>query len=250
MVLKFLSPVTSKHAFKLISVRAFSFKPVSHVIFDIDGLLLKTEDIYEEADRKMISKYGKTYLKEIRMKVLGCTERAAASIIINELKLPITVEQYRHQVDEILDDMLKEATLMDGAERLVKHLHKHKVPIAVATSSGERSVRAKTFNHQELFRLFSHMVMASSDPEIKLGKPAPDVFLACAKRFHDKPEPSKCLVFEDAPNGVTAALRANMQVVMVPEEHVDEKERQKATLTLNSLQEFKPELFNLPSFSD
>ena len=81
--------------------------------------------------------------------------------------------------------------IISGAERLVKHLHKHKVPIAVATSSGERSVRAKTFHHQELFRLFSHMVMASSDPTIKLGKPAPDVFLACASRFPDKPKPTK-----------------------------------------------------------
>lgn len=56
-------------------------------------------------------------------------------------------------------------------------------------------------------------------------------------------------MFEDAPNGVTAALEANMQVVMVPEDHVDEKERQRATLTLNSLLEFRPELFNLPAFS-
>jgi pseudouridine-5'-monophosphatase len=57
------------------------------------------------------------------------------------------------------------------------------------------------------------------------------------------------LVFEDSPNGVTAALRANMQVVMVPEDHIDEIERQKATLTLNSLLDFQPELFGLPSFS-
>lgn len=58
----------------------------------------------------------------------------------------------------------------------------------------------------------------------------------------------QCLVFEDAPNGVTAALKANMQVVMVPEDYIDDKERQRATLTLNSLLEFKPELFELPPF--
>jgi len=62
----------------------------------------------------MTAKFGKSYPKDVRMKVLGCTEQTAASIIINELQLPITVEEYRRQVDELLDDMLKEATLMDG----------------------------------------------------------------------------------------------------------------------------------------
>lgn len=58
----------------------------------------------------------------------------------------------------------------------------------------------------------------------------------------------QCLVFEDAPNGVTAAQKANMQVVMVPENYVGEDDRKKATLILSSLNEFKPELFGLPPF--
>lgn len=78
-----------------------------------------------------------------------------------------------------------------GAVKLVKHLYENKVPIAVATSSGESSVRLKTFHHRDLFDLFDLVVMASSDPEIELGKPAPDVFLTCARRFPDKPDPEK-----------------------------------------------------------
>lgn len=62
----------------------------------------------------MVAKFDKPYPKDVRMKVLGCSERTAASIIINELQLPITVENYRHQVDELLDNMLKNATLMNG----------------------------------------------------------------------------------------------------------------------------------------
>lgn len=81
--------------------------------------------------------------------------------------------------------------LFGGAETLVQHLFSKKVPIAVATSSGEKSVIAKTSKHRELFKLFSHIVMASSDPAVKHGKPAPDVFLVCAERFPDKPDPSK-----------------------------------------------------------
>lgn len=77
-----------------------------------------------------------------------------------------------------------------GAEKLIRHLSAYDVPIAVATSSSMESVELKTTNHKELFKLFHHIVAASSDPTIKQGKPAPDVFLACASRFADKPDPT------------------------------------------------------------
>lgn len=71
------------------------------------------------------------------------------------------------------------------------HLHQHGIPIAVATSSSEESVNLKLTNHKELFSLFHHIVMASSDPEVKNGKPNPDIFQICASRFPDKPKPHK-----------------------------------------------------------
>lgn len=60
----------------------------------------------------------------------------------------------------------------------------------------------------------------------------------------------QCLVFEDAPNGVIAAKRASMQVVMVPDDRVSIQEREPATLVLKTLLEFKPEQFGLPPFND
>lgn len=138
--------------------------------------------------------------------------------------------------------------LFAGAERLIRHLHDNDVPIALATSSGEDSVSVKTKHHQELFSLFHHKVMGSSDPEVKQGKPAPDIFLIAAQRFKEQVNPDECLVFEDAPNGVTAAVDAGMQCVMVPDEHVSEDLRKHATVVLRSLDDFKPEDFGLPPF--
>lgn len=120
--------------------------------------------------------------------------------------------------------------------------------MCLATSSSEDMVRLKISNHAELFSLLNHRVCGSSDAAVKQGKPAPDIFLVAASRFPDNPPPDKCLVFEDAPNGVTAALKAGMQVVMVPDVRIGKDLYKKATCCINSLSDFQPELFGLPAF--
>lgn len=78
-----------------------------------------------------------------------------------------------------------------GAEKLVRHFHKYKIPIAVATSSSKDAFDIKIQNYKELFGLFHHLVIGGTDPEVKNGKPAPDIFLICASRFPDKPKPEQ-----------------------------------------------------------
>ena len=58
----------------------------------------------------------------------------------------------------------------------------------------------------------------------------------------------QCLVLEDAPNGAQGAITAGMQAVLVPDSGVPEERRKPATLIINSLEDFKPELFGLPAF--
>jgi pseudouridine-5'-monophosphatase len=145
--------------------------------------------------------------------------------------------------------MFLNSVLLPGAKELIYHLYKHGIPAAVGTSSNLASVDLKFTHHKDLESWFHHVVSGTDDPEVLKGKPAPDVFLVAAGRFHPAPKPENCLVFEDAPNGVRAGLAAGMQVVMIPDPNVvTEEQRKEATICLNSLVDFKPEQFGLPAF--
>lgn len=225
-----------------------AFRPVTHCIFDMDGLLLDTEHIYENSVREICGKFGKDYPRDVRMKVMGTQAQKSAEIVISHLSLPLTVPEFLKMQSIIVRKQFGSIDLMDGAEQLLRHLHETNVPFCLATSSGREMAELKISNYPDLFRLFSHKVMGANDPEVKEGKPAPDIFLIAASRFKDKPNPSKCLVFEDSPNGVRAGKLAQMQTVMVPDKIVPMEQRQEATIVLDSLQQFQPELFGLPKF--
>jgi pseudouridine-5'-monophosphatase len=225
------------------------FKTVTHVIFDMDGLLIESESIYDKIIDGIAKEYGKSYTEECKIKVLGTPEVDTARIVVNELGLPITPEEFLETYKKRQLEELAHPPLLPGAKELVKHLYKNEIPIAVATSSSQEAMQLKTKDHQEMFKLFHHIVCGSTDPAVKNGKPAPDIFLVCASRFPDKPSPSNCLVFEDAPNGVKGAISAGMQAVMVPAPYIPNDLTKHATQSLKSLTHFKPELFGLPAIN-
>ncbi|CAG4965996.1 unnamed protein product [Parnassius apollo] len=225
------------------------FKPVTHVLFDMDGLILNTEKLYTIAFQNVVSRFGKDYTFELKLKLMGTQAHEAAQTLIKALDLPMTVEEFITETKEQYQILFPDAELMPGAKRLIEHFHKHKIPIGLATSSSEESYHLKVDKHHaDLFSLFPHKTFGSSNPDVKRGKPHPDIFLVAASKFPDRPKPEQCLVFEDAINGVKAARAAGMQVVMVPDPQMDKSLTTEATLVISSLEEFQPQLFGLPPF--
>jgi len=226
---------------------------VTHVIFDMDGLLLDTEPLYTSATEAVAAKHGSTdpsgaprpFTWDLKVRQMGLPSAELAALVVKELALPISAEQYTVEVRKLQEETFPNCSLLPGAERLVRELASKKIPMAVATSSPRETFDLKTRNHKDLFSLFHHVVCGSSDPEVKAGKPAPDIFQVCASRFDPPlPHPASCLVLEDSPAGVRAALAADMRCLMVPDLRMfDTPEHIPAgvTLVIRSLDELTPD---------
>ncbi|XP_052851226.1 probable pseudouridine-5'-phosphatase [Drosophila gunungcola] len=227
-------------------LRCCSFQPVTHCIFELDGLLIDSERLRTECVQKILDPYGHTYSFDIRMRCMGKPDAEQAELIVNTYNLPFSRTEFETQQELQSRSKLGFIRLMPGVERLLKHLDEFNVPMAIGSGSCRDSFATKTRRHSRLFDVFHHVVLSGSDEEVKEGKPAPDIFLTTASRFEDPPEPSKCLVFESSLAGMEAALAAGMQVVLVPDPLVSIRASAPATLRLRSLEGFKPQYFGLP----
>lgn len=219
---------------------------ITHIIFDMDGLLLDTESLHEKVNKEVVQRYGKTFDKHTKMAITGRPTLDSARILVETLKLPITTEEYLIERNKLLYPLYQTATILPGATKLTYHLFKAQIPQAIASSSSRHHFNMKTINHQEWLKIFDHIILGD-DPAIAQGKPAPDIFLLAAKRLNA--QPVNCLVFEDSIAGMKAALAAGMSVVAIPDPMFDKKLFSQANQVLNSMIEFEPQAWNLPRFS-
>ncbi|EJW76830.1 hypothetical protein WUBG_12262, partial [Wuchereria bancrofti] len=108
---------------------------ITHVIFDLDGLLLDSETVYTRINEEILLGYGKKYTMELKAKMAGMGMNESINVILKHEDLigKVTLEQYRKQYLELASKYLPDSKLLPGALRLVKHFAKHLIPIALCT---------------------------------------------------------------------------------------------------------------------
>lgn len=215
-------------------------RPATHVVYDMDGLLLDTERFYTEVTQQIVGRYGKVFDWSVKSHMVGRPAIESARYLVDALALPLTPEDYLHEREALLEALMPTAEPMPGAVALTEALARRGVPQAVATSSGRRFFDLKTQRHRAWFAVFASVVVGD-DPRIARGKPAPDIFLLAARELGARPE--DCVVLEDAPSGVAAARAAGMQVVAVPYPGMDPERLAAADAVVGSLTELDPESF-------
>jgi len=210
----------------------------SHVIFDLDGVLLDTEKLYTEATQRVVGQYGKTFDWALKSLMMGRHELEAAELLIKTLELPITAEEYLRRQVPIAEGLFATAGELPGAESFVAELAQRGHTLAVGTSSTRHLYDLKT-SHLPWFSHFS-AVVSGDHPEVRALKPAPDIFLVAARAIAG--DPARCLVIEDSPAGVLAARAAGMSVIAIPDAALPRERFSEAQLIVRSFAELRAQL--------
>lgn len=206
------------------------------VIFDLDGTLLDTEPFLDEANAAVLGRYGRALTPTLRLRVMG-RSRGDADRILAEAA-GVDANALGAERAAILDRGWARAELMPGAARLVARVAERGLPMAIATSSSA-AVLAEKLRRHEAIRAAMKVIVCADHPGVRRSKPAPDIFTVAAQKLGV--EPGACLVFEDAPAGVHAAVAAGMRVVALPSPLAkDDPAFADAALVIGNLEEIDP----------
>jgi HAD superfamily hydrolase (TIGR01509 family) len=200
------------------------------VVFDLDGLMVNTEQLYQLVGTELLRRRGKPFEPELLDEMMGRPARVSLDIMIRWHQLEATVEELSRETDEIFAEILRERlACMPGLVELLDALETAGIPKAIATSSGPQFV-AKVlgrFNFAPRFQF----ILTSDD--IVDGKPHPEIYLKAAARFGLPP--ADILVLEDSQNGSRAAVAAGTFAVAVPGGHSRRHDFSGAALVIDSL---------------
>eukprot|EP00834_Sanchytrium_tribonematis_P000125 NODE_3_length_80033_cov_0.932970.p41 type:complete len:241 gc:universal NODE_3_length_80033_cov_0.932970:8266-7544(-) len=218
----------------------------SAVIFDMDGLLLNTEDIYTEATSKILARFGITYTWDLKMKLMGLDQKDAANLLIQKTNISLTPEEYLIERNNLHRELFPNCKILQGVQKFVSHLKYFNIPIAVASSSHRSAFDLKTKNHQELFSMFS-VVVLGDDPELKRGKPNEDIFVLAAQRLGVE-RSSSIVVLEDALAGLDAANRAGFTAIWIPHLKMSNTQHDFECIKFQSVADIDPKILGIPPY--
>ncbi|KAH0941519.1 hypothetical protein HID58_001156 [Brassica napus] len=217
----------------------------SCVLIDLDGTLINTDGVVSDILRKYLSKYGKQWDGREALKIVGKTPLEAATTIVEDYGLPCGVDEFNSEFYPLFSAQMDKIKSLPGANRLIRHLNGHGVPMALASNSSRANIESKISYHQGWKECFS--VIVGSD-EVSKGKPSPDIFLEAARKLNK--DPGECLVIEDSVPGVLAGKAAGATVIAVPSLPKQTHLYTSADEVINSLLDLKPEKWGLPPFQD
>ncbi len=182
------------------------------VIFDMDGLLVDSEPLWEKAQIKVFEQLGIKMTVELCYNVKGMRVDEAMKFWHDMFKWEgKSLELVENEIMDEMAKLMAEVRILPGVLDLIDFYSKKNIPMAIASSSYMRLINIAV----ERLGIKEKIAVIHSAEYEKRGKPAPDIFLSTAKKLHINPE--KCLVFEDSVHGVKAGKAAGMIVVAVPQ---------------------------------
>lgn len=213
----------------------------SAIIFDVDGLIVDSEELYSKTYIETLEAFGKTIVREEYTACVGIPVEDNAAQAVEHFRLNTTAEAYCEAWMGRFEEAISKPggiDLMPGIVELLEHLE-GVYELALASSTKQPRMRTTVVNGlmhhldyhspEDLFKV----ILSGSD--VIHTKPAPDIYLLAAEQL--EVDPSDCLVFEDSQAGVIAAKSAGMTVWAVPNFFTSHQDHSKADRILDSLSE-------------
>ena len=200
------------------------------VVFDLDGLMFNTEDLYQQVGTEVLRRRGKEFTSDLIDQMMGRQAHKALQLMVDYHNLDDTWEALAAESMEIMFTLLPDQLEpMPGLLDLLTSLENAALPKAIATSSTREFVE-RVLPQFDLTPRFSFVLTAQ---DITNGKPAPDVYLLAAEKLGVLP--SETLVLEDSQIGCQAAVAAGAFTVAVPSGQSEDHQFSGVSLIADSL---------------
>jgi HAD superfamily hydrolase (TIGR01509 family) len=183
---------------------------VKAVVFDLDGVILDSEELWDEVREGFARERGGRWSDRAQADMMGMSSTEWSQYMHDVVGLPESPDEInREVVERMLDRYTQALPLIDGAVDAVKRLAAE-WPLGLASSSN----RVLIDRALEVSGLAPYFQATVSSEEVARGKPAPDVYLEVARRLGV--DPVDAAAVEDSANGIRSAHAAGMPVIAIP----------------------------------
>ena len=210
---------------------------IEAVVFDLDGVLIDSEPVWEQVRRQVVASRGGHWADDAQQRIMGMSTGEWARYLSEDLGVLLAPEAVAALVIERMAARYTERLpLMPGAVEAVRRMAA-RWPLGLASSSPP-SLIAVVLDAAGLRECFA---TALSTEEVSRGKPAPDIYLAVCDRLGRRPQ--RCAAVEDSTNGLRSAAAAGLHVIAIPHPRYPSDPAVLATagLVLTGLDELTPD---------
>ena len=191
---------------------------IKAAIFDMDGTMVDNNEFHKKAFQKFCKKYGFELSEDDFMKnYSGRSNKQLMPKVFGKELNNEEIKKYAEEKEALYRDIYADhIEPVEGLHDLIEKLQKKGIKVAIATGAIPKN-REFVLSSLQLMDTFDIVV---GDEEVQLGKPHPDIFLKTAEKLDISPE--HCIVFEDAPAGISAAKKAGMKVIVLTTSHSED----------------------------
>ena len=219
---------------------------VAAVIFDLDGVLVDSEAVWDEVRQRFTEQNGGAWHDQAQRDMMGMSSVEWSRYVHDRLGVDLEPEEISTRVaDRVAERYRERLPLLAGAVESVRSLAAD-WPLGLASSSNRHVIDLVL----DLAGITDDFRVTVSSEEVGAGKPAPDVYLEAANRLGV--EASRCAAIEDSSNGLRSAHAAGMTVIAVPNRDFppDPDALEHADVTLDSLEQLTPDLVRAAAGSE